>query len=120
MRLARGAPGQHVAVGGRWRPGFTWLSQLCFISTREIISMNKRYASFCAAVLLVVSWASAQTFTEVASARGLAMSARVNGVAWGDYDKDGDEDLLLCIAALGVRLYPNNGSGTFGSAYSFP
>ncbi len=38
-------------------------------------------------------------------------------MAWGDYDNDGDQDLIVCGNSSGVdfstRLYRNNGSGTF-------
>ena len=53
------------------------------------------------------------TFTDVAPSLGVATLSRARGSAWGDYDGDGDADLL----AVGIRhphsLYRNDGDGTF-------
>lgn len=44
-------------------------------------------------------------------------------VAWGDYDNDGDLDILYCGRTANnvntgvLRIYPNNGNGTFGTAF---
>ena len=53
-----------------------------------------------------------------------------SGMAWGDFDNDGDDDLFLVSAggALGLpdselaasRLYENRGDGTFVPVASFP
>ncbi len=52
------------------------------------------------------------TFTDVTRKAGLAVSMFGMGVAVGDYDNDGHEDLF--ITALGQsRLFHNNGNGTF-------
>jgi len=52
------------------------------------------------------------TFTDVTQKAGLAVSMFGMGVAVGDYDNDGYDDLF--ITALGQsRLFHNNGSGTF-------
>ncbi|MDP9161202.1 MAG: CRTAC1 family protein [Acidobacteriota bacterium] len=52
------------------------------------------------------------TFTDVTRKAGLAVSMFGLGVAVGDYDNDGYDDLL--ISALGQsRLFHNNGNGTF-------
>ena len=52
------------------------------------------------------------TFTDVTHKAGLAVSMFGMGVAVGDYDNDGYDDLF--ITALGQsRLFHNNGSGTF-------
>ncbi len=52
------------------------------------------------------------TFTDVTAKSGLAISMFGMGVAVGDYDNDGHDDLF--ITALGQsRLFHNNGNGTF-------
>ncbi len=52
------------------------------------------------------------TFTDVTSKAGLAVSLYGMGVAVGDYDNDGYDDIF--ISALGQsRLFHNNGNGTF-------
>lgn len=45
---------------------------------------------------------------------GLTLDAATAGVAWADYDDDGDDDLFLSNIARGKSaLYRNNGDGTF-------
>jgi enediyne biosynthesis protein E4 len=52
------------------------------------------------------------TFTDVTAKAGLAVSFYGLGVAVGDYDNDGFDDIF--ISALGQsRLFHNNGNGTF-------
>jgi uncharacterized repeat protein (TIGR01451 family) len=57
------------------------------------------------------------TFSEV-SGTGLT-GVRAGALAWGDYDQDGDSDILLIGSSSGssntpiARIYRNNGSGTF-------
>ena len=52
------------------------------------------------------------TFTDVTARAGLAVSMFGMGIAVGDYDNDGRDDLFL--SALGQsRLFHNNGNGTF-------
>ena len=51
-------------------------------------------------------------FTDVTAASGLGGTSYGMGVATGDYDNDGDQDLY--VTALGPNtLYRNNGDGTF-------
>ncbi len=51
-------------------------------------------------------------FTDVARAAGVTNGRFAKGVAWADYDDDGDLDLY--VSNLGVnRLYRNRGDGTF-------
>ena len=52
------------------------------------------------------------TFTDVTSKAGLAITMFGMGVAVGDYDNDGHDDIF--VTALGQsRLFHNNGNGTF-------
>ncbi len=53
------------------------------------------------------------TFTDVARAAGVTNLRFAKGVAWGDYDNDGDPDLY--VSNLGPnRLYRNDGPGSDG------
>jgi hypothetical protein len=47
-------------------------------------------------------------FTEVAAAMGVSNDRMAKGVAWGDYDDDGDPDLYVSNDGLN-RLYRNDG-----------
>jgi len=52
------------------------------------------------------------TFTDVSEKAGVENFRMAKGVAWGDYDNDGDPDLY--VSNIGInRLYRNNGDGTF-------
>ncbi|MFQ5705231.1 MAG: FG-GAP-like repeat-containing protein [Gemmatimonadales bacterium] len=52
------------------------------------------------------------TFSDVAPQAGVTNDRMAKGVAWGDYDNDGDQDLY--VSNIGPnRLYRNNGDGTF-------
>jgi hypothetical protein len=53
------------------------------------------------------------TFADVTSRSGIAVDAFTKGVAWGDYDRDGDPDLYVSNYAATNVLYRNNGDGTF-------
>ena len=54
------------------------------------------------------------TFRDVTQAAGLgAMTAPVFAVTLVDYDHDGDLDLLATTVSGGIRLWRNNGNGTF-------
>jgi hypothetical protein len=55
------------------------------------------------------------TFTDVTGKAGLAVEMFGMGVAVGDYDNDGHDDIF--VTALGQnRLFHNNGNGTFTDA----
>ena len=49
------------------------------------------------------------TFSNLAASLGLARAGYVKGVAWGDYDNDGDPDLYLSRMDAGNLLYRNDG-----------
>jgi len=53
------------------------------------------------------------SFTEVASAKGVADAGDDRGASFGDYDADGDLDLYVTRVGAGNFLYKNNGSGSF-------
>lgn len=54
------------------------------------------------------------TFADVGEVAGVADTGDGEGVAWGDYDNDGDFDLFLAVQGVRVsKLYRNNGDGTF-------
>ena len=53
------------------------------------------------------------TFTDVASSAGMASSPNSFGMAWSDYDNDGDLDLYVTKSSADHLLYRNNGDGTF-------
>ena len=56
----------------------------------------------------------AGAFADVAPAKGLDDNGRAVGVAWGDYDSDGDLDLIVTNGSLGAnKLYRNEGTATF-------
>ena len=56
------------------------------------------------------------TFAQVAEKSGMRDSLRGRGVAWGDYDNDGDLDLVVANdASQPLTLYRNNGDGTFAN-----
>jgi hypothetical protein len=53
------------------------------------------------------------TFVDVAEQAGVAVLAFVKGVAWGDIDNDGLQDLYLSILGAPNRLFRNRGDGAF-------
>lgn len=53
------------------------------------------------------------TFTEVAGQAGVTNDRYAAGVAWGDYDDDGDPDLYVSNMSGPNRFYRNAGDGTF-------
>ncbi len=53
------------------------------------------------------------TFVDVAAAAGVTNGRGAKGVAWGDYDADGDPDLYVSNVHGPNRLYRNEGDGRF-------
>lgn len=55
------------------------------------------------------------TFTDVTAASGIAGAEAFYGLGatWGDYDLDGDQDLVVANDTTPNDLYRNNGNGTF-------
>jgi len=53
------------------------------------------------------------TFTDKATAAGLAGSSGAVSCAWSDWDGDGDRDVYVVYYSAANRLYRNNGDGTF-------
>ena len=53
------------------------------------------------------------TFENVAESAGVLNARWAKGVAWGDYDDDGDLDLYVSNMNGPNRLYRNRGDGTF-------
>jgi hypothetical protein len=75
--------------------------------------MNFHVVFFAGAVFLAGGIAPAAVFTEAATARGVADTNLAQGIALVDFDNDGDDDLSIGVHDAGVRLFKNNGSGTF-------
>lgn len=78
-------------------------------------TFNKLIATV-VACLVIVSFSYSQTYTEInAGLTGVSESS----AAWGDYDNDGDLDLILCgandpnVTNNITKIYRNDGSGVF-------
>ncbi len=52
-------------------------------------------------------------FVDVAKEAGVDLDAMGRGAAWGDYDNDGRDDLLVCSERGHFTLYHNLGNGKF-------
>ncbi len=53
------------------------------------------------------------TFADVTAKAGVPNGGMTKGVAWGDYDNDGDQDLYVSNLEQSNLLYRNEGDGTF-------
>jgi len=62
----------------------------------------------------------AGTFAQASTASTFgATTGGVTGIAFYDYDRDGDQDLICVAANDAPRVYPNNPRGTFSSSTRF-
>ena len=52
-------------------------------------------------------------FTDVTARAGLAIPGRIFSYAAGDYDNDGWTDIVVALDESGLRLFHNEGNGTF-------
>ena len=52
-------------------------------------------------------------FTEIGASASVADAGEGEGVAWGDYDGDGHQDLYVTNFGQANKLYSNDGDGTF-------
>ncbi|MFK7882906.1 MAG: FG-GAP-like repeat-containing protein [Phycisphaerales bacterium] len=59
-------------------------------------------------------------FTDVTGSAGLADTDNQRGCAWGDYDNDGDLDLAIAREGQGLRVYENQGDGSFAISTQVP
>ncbi len=54
------------------------------------------------------------TFVDVAAAAGIDLASGTSGLAWADFDNDGDQDLyLVTLGDTRYYLYINDGDGSF-------
>lgn len=72
------------------------------------------YSVLCAFLAFLPGIILAQSFSNVAGSANVADSGNGRGVAWGDYDSDGDLDLYLANEGTN-RLFRNNNNGTFSN-----
>jgi hypothetical protein len=87
-------------------------------------SIWRTMASACLSLLIVGSArAQAPVFTNVTSSAQLSNTLRNPGLAWGDYNRDGRQDIFITAWTLvgGApinKLWRNNGNGTFTNTAS--
>ena len=70
--------------------------------------------------IVTVEEGRATYFADAASGGPLGNAGTSNGVAWGDYDNDGDQDLYVANYGEANNLFQNDGDGTFTDVTSGP
>ena len=72
--------------------------------------------ALCVLLGALVSSVEAQSFTDVTATWGVGDSGAGDGIAWGDYDSDGDLDLYIAYSGGGSNiLYRNDGSSFYNT-----
>lgn len=72
-----------------------------------------RTISIFATLFLHLTLSAQVNFPDISAQAGIAIDGRNVGVAIGDYDNDGDEDIYLSRLYTANILYQNNGDNTF-------
>ena len=105
-RNSDGSPSNHLFAR-------TSVRVTTFIRPKQNTKM-KRLTTFPVFLLLIHLSIYAQLpFADVTSQSGLEFNGKNYGVAVGDYNKDGLDDLFAISHNAPCRLYKNNGDGTF-------
>lgn len=78
---------------------------------RKIVKMFLALTVILSPTLLFASWGV--NFADVSEKAGVAFKGNGKGVAIADFNNDGYEDILISNKGGGIRLYRNNGNGTF-------
>ncbi len=77
-------------------------------------------------ILLFMGWLavgacpSHAAFTDVSSSSGITLADHTYGLGWGDFELDGDPDLLVIRHFYRPIVYRNNGVGGFNYVHSPP
>ncbi len=90
-------------------------TQSCHTALRRLASSM----GLAATILLGFSGGALAQFSDSTSG-SLGDAGNGQGVAWGDYDNDGDLDLYLSNFGQANKLFRNDGGGTFVDATSSP
>jgi hypothetical protein len=82
--------------------------------TRKIARVLARRGTLLGSLFLLVGFAGADTpFTDVTDQAGLMDAGNERGLAWGDFDTDGDPDLYVAVLDGPDKLFRNEGDKTF-------
>ncbi len=85
---------------------------------RNIVLLTRASVIMTIGILFIASPTILASWTNVNSGP-LGDTGEGVGVAWGDYDNDGDQDIYLCNTDGGVsKLFRNDGAGVFTSILS--
>ncbi len=80
------------------------------------MKVKSLFVAFCCLFLLpftVSAKSGAVSYTDTSEKAGVAFKGNGKGVAVADYNNDGLDDILISNKGGGLRLYKNNGNGTF-------